>query len=116
MKLTRQQLKGIIREMASTPPSQDEKNAAIIVDHLKKVGSNKESIIQFFQLAVDVENLVQEGTLDFMDLYPSDIIVSFIATEIMRDELNYRISNYRFKSQYIPKTYPKLYKVAYVAR
>ena len=114
LKLSRRQLAGMIREMAVTPPSQDEENAAIIVNNLKKVGSDKESIIQFFQLAVDAENLVQEDTLDFMELYPSGLIVSFIATEIMRDELNYRITN--VKSQLVPKTYPKLYKVAYLAR
>ena len=113
LKLSRRQLAGMIREMAVTPPSQDEENAAIIVNNLKKVGSNKESIIQFFQLAVDTD-LAQAGTLDFMELYPSDIIVSFVATEIMRDELNYHITN--VKSQLVPKTDPKLYKVAYLAR
>ena len=111
LKVTRRQLAGMIREMAVTPPSQDEENAAIIVKSLLSVGSDEASIIQFFQLAVDTD-LAQEGTLDFMDLYPG-LIVSFTATEVLRDELNARINN-TFKSQYIPKTYPKLYKVAYL--
>ena len=114
LKLSRRQLAGMIREMAVTPPSQDEENAAIIVKSLLNVGANEASIIQFFQLAVDTD-LAQEGTLDFMELYPSGLIVSFTATEVLRDELNARINN-TFKSEYIPKTYPKLYKVAYLTR
>ncbi len=111
LKVTRRQLAGMIREMSVTPPSRDEQNASIIVKSLLNAGADEASIIQFFQLAVDTD-LAQEGTLDFMKLYPG-LIISFVATEILRDELNARISN-TFKSEYIPKTYPKLYKVAYL--
>ena len=111
MKLNRRQLRqliesSVIREAGRRRhPPQDEQNAAIIVKSLLNVGANEASIIQFFQLAVDTD-LAQEGTLDFMELYPSGLIVSFTATEVLRDELNARINN-TFKSEYIPKTYPK---------
>lgn len=105
MKISRQQLRNLIRESTHD------------LDHAHKIASamgNDRTVANgeyFYMLAVSSE-LAEPDTLDLMDMHPGTII-SFVATEELASAMRMRIPN--SKKQIIPGTYPPLYKVAYLA-